>query len=198
MDLGFGHDKPKGSCRLRSAPLVGTPLTSKKSWQRWLQVHGWRFSPSCFGSAPWWLRENRHRFGEKHCRGNKNPFLRIGPRRSRKMFRSTSREFPGDELSDTLIYFAQPVGSTIWALHDCTGSLNRWIMFRCCLFAAQHVYMSMLYAPVVTCLVVCIHALLFLCIKFPVGCSLDIFSASEEFQRGNLLAERGSHCSAAL
>ena len=78
---------------LRSAPLVGTPLTLKTLWPRWLQVLGWRCCRNCFGSVPWWLQGVHHKFGENSYQDNKNLWQLIGQARFKKMWKNILQEF---------------------------------------------------------------------------------------------------------
>lgn len=78
---------------LRSAPLVGTPLTLKTLWPRWLQVLGWRCYRNCFGLVPWWLQGSHHKFGENSYQDNKNLWQLIGQTRFKKMWKNILQEF---------------------------------------------------------------------------------------------------------
>ena len=78
---------------LRSAPLVGTPLTLKTLWPRWLQVLGWRCCRNCFGLVPWWLQGIHHKFGENSYQDNKNLWQLIGQTRFKKMWKNILQEF---------------------------------------------------------------------------------------------------------
>ena len=89
----FQHAGESNRMYLRSAPLVGTPRTSKTLWTRWLQVLAWRCCRNCFGLALWWLQGIHHKFGENSYLDNKNLWQLIGQTRFKKMWKNILQEF---------------------------------------------------------------------------------------------------------